>query len=122
MNAKLQERMTSLGHALLGVVFVLKGVAKADHWPEHAFFVALFVGAGIVVFAGTALHRRLEPRFPHMEALFLVLEAVVIAALTWLYVEAGKRWLPWVTGATAVALLLVAVHRIRHPRAAHGGA
>ena len=120
MNPKVQERMTSLGHVLLGAVFVLKGVAKADHWPEHAVFVALFVGAGIVVFAGTALHRRLEPRFPHMEALFLVLEAVVIAALTWLYVEAGKRWLPWVTGATALALLLVALHRMRHPRAPHG--
>ncbi len=38
-----------------------------------------------------------------MEALFYLLESVVLAAMTWLYVEAGKRWLPWVTGATAVA-------------------
>ena len=119
VNAKVQERMTSLGHALLGLVFVLKGVAKADYWPEHAFFVVLCVGAGAVVFAGTALHRRLEPRFPHLEASFLGLEAAVLAALTWLYVEGGKRWLPWVTGATALALLILCIHRVRHPRAPH---
>jgi FtsH-binding integral membrane protein len=109
--------MTSLGHALLGVVFLLKGVAKADHWPEHAGFVVLFAGAGLVVFLGTALHRRLEPRFPHMEALFFLLEGIVLAAMTWLYFEAGKRWLPWVTGATAVALAVLAVYRAWRPPA-----
>lgn len=109
--------MTSLGHALLGVVFVLKGVAKADHWPEHAAFVVLFVAAGIVVFAGTALHARLGPRFPHIEALFFLLEGIVLAAMTWLYFEAGKRGLPWVTGATAAALVVLALYRVRHPLA-----
>ena len=50
-----------------------------------------------------------------MEVLFYILEGVVLAAMTWLYVDAGKRWLPWVTGATAVVFAVLAFHRARHP-------
>lgn len=56
-----------------------------------------------------------------MEALFFCLESVVLAAMTRLSIDAGKRWLPWVTGATALALALLAVYRARHPLVRHGG-
>ena len=119
MGPEARRRLEWIGHALLGAVFVLKGYAKAEHWPEHAFFVVLFIGAGLLVFAGTIAHARLGHRFPHLEALFALLEAAVLAGVTWLHFEAGKTYLPWVTGATTLGLLALAAYRFRHPLA-HG--
>lgn len=115
-RAPWRERAQVVGHYLTAFGIFLKEVAKAEHFDEHAAAVVFFLAAGFLLAIGTFFHRRLEERWPAIQAAFYGVEAAVLAVLSVVYVEEGKRFLEVVLAPVVVAFAVLAFREVRRHR------
>jgi predicted tellurium resistance membrane protein TerC len=84
-----------LWHYLVAFSIILEGVSRVDHAEGLWSFILLCWVAAIVIVAAASLHQRLKAHAPHLEALILVLEAVVSGSIGILALYEGKVALPY---------------------------
>lgn len=91
-NAK--ERVNSLAHYLAGIVIILKGVDKAEHFKEHPFITAFFFIMGFFILFANYKHHYFENKFKDFRVMMFLCEGIVLSIVTWYYFSEGKKALP----------------------------
>lgn len=104
--------MRKVGHLLVALTVVLKGLAKIDHpegyWPLIYF---LFAGGAYIAII-TVLHDRLHRHGKYLDASIYAIECLVMASITYIYVREGRHALQYVTGFAAIAFAVATVVRL----------
>lgn len=97
-----RERLMNLGHYLAAFVLAMKAVSYVDHQPVPWPFVTLCVVSAAAITVITGFHHRIEARFPRVQAVVHLAEAVVCAVLAYAAHGEGKTGLPWAWALAAV--------------------
>lgn len=102
-------KLEKLAHYLAGVVILLKGVDKAEHFGEHPFITLFFFVMGFFILFATAKHHYFEKRFKDFKVLMHLCEAITLAVVTWYYFHEGKKYLPYAYLAVTILYFVLAI-------------
>jgi predicted MFS family arabinose efflux permease len=95
LSPKAKEKVQGLAHYLAGLVIILKGVDKVEHFSEHPIItIFLFVMGFFIIFA-TAKHHYFEKRFKDFKVLMFLCEGITLSIVTYYYFREGKKALPF---------------------------
>ncbi len=99
-----RDRLVTIAHYITAFVLSLEGVSHLEHRPVPWGFVALCWSCALAVVTVTAWHNDLEPRFPALQVVVHLAEALVCFALVYLTHHEGKAYLPfaWLLGGTCL--------------------
>ena len=101
-----KENLRTFGHILAGIVILLHGYkAFEDHHPTGWIFVTL----GTLFLLIAIFHHRLVHRFPKIDGVVFLIEAVAILATAYDHYHEGKVYLPWVFLAAMVPYLVLGI-------------
>lgn len=95
LSAKGKEKLLPLAHYLAGIVIILKGIDKAEHFHEHPFITVFFFVIGLFILIATFRHHYFEKRFKDFRVLMFLCEGVTLSIVTWYYFNEGKKALPF---------------------------
>ena len=79
-----------IGHLCVGLSILMKGVDKFEH-PGKELMASLLILAGVVVVAGSFLHKKLEPVIGNFKLYIFGIESLVLAILGYTYMIGGSR-------------------------------
>jgi len=88
---KRKAMLEKISHALVGLVLILKGVDKAEHFNSHPFTVVFLFAAGTFIILGAAFHHRIERKVPNFTALFHVVEGMALISVGFALLEKSSR-------------------------------
>jgi hypothetical protein len=84
--------LQQVAHYIAGLVIVMKGVEKAEHFSDHPGKVIVLFLVGAIVLALVATHHRLERRFPkaHIPSLINLAESAAFLTAGLALLERGR--------------------------------
>jgi predicted membrane channel-forming protein YqfA (hemolysin III family) len=102
-----------LAHYLVGLIIVLKGIEKADHFSEHPLIcMTLFFIGGFILFANFR-HHLFEKHFKEFNVVLFLCEGVVLVIISIYYFSEGKKAIPYLYLLAAIVYLVMAVRLYR---------
>lgn len=90
-TAKRKAALEKISHALVGLVLLLKGWDKAEHFESHPFTVVFLFAAGAFIILGAAFHHQIERKVPNFSAFFRVAEGLALILLGFALLEKSSR-------------------------------
>ncbi len=114
MSTSRKHRMKRLAHLFSGLLILLHAYERFAHGHSTWW---IFVLAGVVFLSVAALHAQLAKRWPHVDMVFFMIEAMLSFVIMGEYFHAGKRGLPFMYLAAGIGQLVAAVKTRR--KAAH---
>lgn len=90
-TAKRNAVSGKISHALVGLVLLLKGWDKAEHFESHPFTVVFLLAAGAFIILGAAFLHPLERKIPNFSAFFHVAEGLALIVLGFALLEKSSR-------------------------------
>lgn len=109
LTTKNRQLLQKLGHYLTGIIIIMKGIEKAEHFHEHPFIpIFLFVIGAFIIFA-TFKHHYFEKHIKEFKSLLFFCEGVALALVTYYYFSEGKKLLPSVYAAVSIAYFVMSV-------------
>ena len=109
LSAEAKEKIQPLAHYLAGVVILLKGIDKAEHFNEHPFITIFFFVIGLFILIATFKHHYFEKKFKDFKVLMFLCEGVALSIVTWYYFNEGKKALPFAYLFATVLYFLMAI-------------
>lgn len=107
MATKKQIR-EALSHYLTGLIVIVKGFDKSEHYHEHPVITILLFALGIFIIAATYFHHFFEKHVKDFRILMHFCEFVVVALIAVYYFSLGKKALPFCYSAAALGHLVAA--------------
>lgn len=105
MRSLSPEVRKQLAHALAGLIILFKGVDKIDHHPQAG---SLLIVIGLLIMLLTLFHHRLAKHIKSFDSLVFLAESIVLALISGLYFQDGKKALPIAYGLVSLGYLIVA--------------
>ena len=114
MSPARKHRLKRMAHLFSGLLILLHAYERFAH--GHATWW-VFVLAGTVFLSVALLHDRLAKRWPHVDMVFFVIEAMLSFTIMGEYFHAGKRGLPYMYLVAGIGQLVAAV--VNRRKSAH---
>ena len=104
-----RARLQTVVHACTAFVLLLKGFSKLDHPEGYGVVIAVSLTGGMLVLLGTLLHRKLEGRFRHFDAVVEGTESLACAAVGTASLHHGSATIhyAWFVAATGFAIATI---------------
>ena len=113
-KARRRELLESITHYITAFVVLMKGIDKVGT-PGKGWLGALFIFFAIVIAAGTIFHHRFDKLLHHFKAYTFAIEAIVLAAVGYLYAKEGKHFVQYVFfAASALFVVALIAYIVRH--------
>ena len=109
-----RDRVVTACHYMTALVLALEGASHLEHSPAPWLFISLCWASAIAISVITLAHRRIEPRFPAVQAIAHLAEGAVSSALVYLTYHEGKTGLPYAWAIAAALLLGRAAWEVTH--------
>jgi len=91
-NTERKERMKRVAHLFSGLLILVHGL---DRFDGGRFLWPVFVGAGTVIILLAAFHGSLATKWPGIDAVFFLIEALLSITIMVEFMDMGKRGLPY---------------------------
>lgn len=108
LMSKAKHVREAVAHYLTGAVVLIKAYEKSEHFHEHPFITIFLAVLGVSIILATAFHHSIEKRIGEFKILLHILEALVLALVTYYYFSEGKKALPVVYSFTVIGHLIAA--------------
>jgi hypothetical protein len=106
---KRNPKRERLAHYLAGVIIILKGVEKAEHFSQHPVVcMFLFFMGAFIIFANFR-HHYFETKFREFKSVLFFCEGLVLGVISYYYFAEGKKALPYAYAVTAIAYLIYSI-------------
>jgi FtsH-binding integral membrane protein len=113
---KRNPKLERMAHYLAGVIIIIKGVDKADHFNAHPFVcLFLFFMGAFIIFANFR-HHYFEAKFAEFKSVLFFCEGLVLGVISYYYFAEGKKALPYAYALTAIAYLIFAVVKYKRKK------
>jgi hypothetical protein len=106
------QRLETFGHHVTAFVIILKGADKAEI-PGKFWIGLLFILLGIFIVLGTTLHHKWQRWLKHLKAYIMVIEAVVLAIVGYMYMNDGAKYLQYVCWAASLIFIVAIIVYLR---------
>jgi len=83
--------MEMISHMLVGLVLVIKGIDKAEHYRQHPLTVVFLFVAGAFIILGALFHHPIEKKVRNFSALFRVAEGLALIVVGVVLLEKSAR-------------------------------
>ncbi len=83
--------METISHMLIGLVLVMKGIDKAEHYRQHPLTVIFLFAAGAFIILGALFHQRIEKKVRNFSALFRIAEGLALVPVGIVLLEKSAR-------------------------------
>ncbi len=113
IKKKGNPRLERFTHYLFGMLVIVKGVEKSDHFSDHPFIcLSLFVIGGFILFANFR-HHFFEKYFKDFHVILFLCEGLVLLGVSYYYFSEGRKGLPYAYLAGAVCYFVAAFVKYR---------
>ena len=106
-------RLERLTHFLFGLLVIVKGIEKSEHFNEHPWLcLSLFVIGGFILVANFR-HHLFEKYFKDFHVILFLCEALVLLGVSYYYFSEGRRGLPYAYLVGALCYMVAAFVKYR---------
>jgi predicted membrane channel-forming protein YqfA (hemolysin III family) len=109
LSRKKNPRIAKFAHSLTGLVVIIKGVDKAEHFEQHPVIPVLLIIIGSLIIIATFFHHQLEKTIKEFKTLLFVFEGCALLLVSYYFFAAGKKLLPFAFLIAAIAYFIVAI-------------
>ena len=106
---KRNQLRETLSHYLTGIIVLIKGYEKSEHFHEHPYIVIAFFLLGAFIIVATYFHHFFEKQVKEFRSLLHVTEFVVLCLVSYYYWQEGKKALPLAYLLAAIGNLIAAI-------------
>lgn len=99
----------TISHYLTGVIVLIKGYEKSEHFLDHPVVVVVLFMLGAFIIAATYFHHYLEKKVTEFKSLLLFTEFVVLTIVSYYYWQEGKKALPVAYFIAAIGYLIAGI-------------
>lgn len=86
-----KEKLKRIPHFISGFIILLHSLERFEN--HHSSYI-LFLVSGIVFLSIAIFHHKFAAKYPRVDTLFYLIEAVLAFVIAYEYFEAGKKGLP----------------------------
>ncbi len=95
-NGKIpKDLLIKINHYCVGIVIILKGIDKAEHFDHFPLSVICFFLAGAVIIIGATFHHQIAKVFKKFDASFFLLEGVALLLAAIILLEKSGSKIPY---------------------------
>ena len=113
IKKKGNPRLERLTHYLFGLLVIVKGIEKSEHFGEHPLLcLSMFIIGGFILFANFR-HHLFEKYFKDFHVILFLCEGLVLLGVSYYYFSEGRKGLPYAYLVGAVFYMAAAVVKYR---------
>lgn len=113
INKKRNPRIQRLAHYLVGLIVIVKGIEKAEHFSEHPIIcISLLLIGGFILYANFR-HHFFEKHFKEFNVVLFLCESIVLVIVSIYYFSEGKKGLPYAYLVGAIVYFVAAIYLFR---------
>ena len=102
-----------LAHYLVGLLVILKGVEKSEHFNEHPLVCLSLFFIGLFILFANYRHHFFEKYFKEFNIVLFICEGLVLGVVSYYYLSEGKKGLPYAYLLAALVYFVVAIYLYR---------
>jgi hypothetical protein len=99
----------TVAHYLTGLIVIVKGFEKMEHFDEHPFIPIFLFALGAFIIIATLCHRFFEQHVKEFKTLLHGCEFLVLCLVAYYYFVEGKKALPAAYLIAAIGHLVAAI-------------